>query len=155
MLGKYADREFKNVTAEAAADISEDERKRLDGENQAAEDLFKAMKEAVSEVSSIRFTSSLASHAVCLTSEGELSVEMEKVLKKMPGADGEMPKASVALEINVDHPIKEKLFTLYKNDPEMLKKYARILYSEACLISGLSLENPAELCELISELLVK
>ena len=72
-----------------------------------------------------------------------------------PGADGEMPKASVALEINVDHPIKEKLFTLYKNDPEMLKKYARILYSEACLISGLSLENPAELCELISELLVK
>lgn len=155
MLGKYADREFKNVTAEAAADISEDERKRLDEENRAAEDLFKAMKDAVSEVSAIRFTSSLTSHAVCLTSEGELSVEMEKVLKKMPGADGELPKASVALEINVDHPIKEKLFTLYKNDPEMLKKYARILYSEACLISGLSLENPAELCELISELLVK
>ncbi|MBQ2877224.1 MAG: molecular chaperone HtpG [Clostridia bacterium] len=155
MLGKYADREFKNVTAEAAADISEDERKRLDEENRAAEDLFKAMKDAVSEVSAIRFTSSLTSHAVCLTSEGELSVEMEKVLKKMPGADGELPKASVALEINVDHPIKEKLLTLYKNDPEMLKKYARILYSEACLISGLSLENPAELCELISELLVK
>ena len=155
MLGKYADREFKNVTAEAAADISEDERKRLDEENRAAEDLFKAMKDAVSEVSDIRFTSSLTSHAVCLTSEGELSVEMEKVLKKMPGADGELPKASVALEINVDHPIKEKLLTLYKNDPEMLKKYARILYSEACLISGLSLENPSELCELISELLVK
>ncbi len=153
-LEKYADKEFKNVTAEAASAITDEERARLDEANKSANDMLLKMKEAVDEVSSIRFTSSLTKHPVCLTSEGELSVEMEKVLKKMPGADGSLPKASVILEINIDHPIKEKLFELYKNDPEMLRKYARILYSEACLIGGISLDNPAELCELISELMV-
>ena len=102
-----------------------------------------------------QITASLANHPVCLSSEGELSVEMEKVLRKMPGADGEIPKASVILEINMNHPIKEKLFNLFANDRSALEKYAKILYSEACLISGISIENPSELCELISELMLK
>ncbi len=154
MLGKYADKEFKNVTAEAADLSTEEEKERAKTENESSEDMLKVMQEAIGKVSAVRFTTALAKHAVCLTSEGELSLEMEKVLKKMPGADGNMPKANVALEINLNHPIAEKLKSLYSEDKEKLEKYAKILYSEACLIGGISLENPGELCELISELMV-
>jgi molecular chaperone HtpG len=83
-----------------------------------------------------------------------MSVEMEKVLKKMRGADGQMPKANVVLEINLNHPIAEKLKSLYGTDKDMFLKYSKILYAEACLIGGISLENPGELCELVSELMV-
>jgi len=154
MLGKYADKEFKNVTAETADLSTEEEKERAKSENESGEEMLKAMKEAIGRVSAVRFTTALAKHPVCLTSEGELSVEMEKVLQKMPGADGNLPKANLALEINLNHPIAEKLKSLYSEDKEKLEKYAKILYNEACLIGGISLENPGELCELISELMV-
>ena len=154
MLGKYADKDFKSITSEPAG-ISDDDKAKCDEANHAAENMLSAMKEAIGGVSAVRFTSALKDHPVCLTSEGELSVEMEKILRKMPGTDGTLPKASVALEINIDHPIKEKLLSLFKDDRVTFEKYSKILYSEACLISGLSVENPAELCELISELMIK
>ena len=154
MLGKYADKDFKNVTAEASDLSSDEEKAKAKSENESAEEMLKVMKEAVGNVSEVRFTTALAKHPVCLTSEGELSVEMEKVLRKMPGADGSLPKANVALEINLNHPIAEKLKGLYSSDTEKLKKYAKILYAEACLISGISLDNPGELCELISEIMI-
>ncbi len=155
MLGKYADKEFKNVTAEAADLSTEEEKEKAKTENNSSEEMLSAMREAIGKVSAVRFTTALANHPVCLTSEGELSVEMEKVLKKMPGADGNLPKANVALEINLNHPIAEKIKALYETDKEKLNKYAKILYSEACLIGGISLDNPGELCELISELMVE
>ena len=154
MLGKYADKEFKNVTAEAADLSTEEEKEKAKAENESGEEMLKLMQSSIGKVSAVRFTTALAKHPVCLTSEGELSVEMEKVLKKMPGADGDIPKANVALEINLNHPIAEKLKSLYESDKEKLEKYAKILYSEACLIGGISLDNPGELCELISELMV-
>lgn len=154
MLGKYADKEFKNVTAEAADLSTDEEKEKAKSENDSSEDMLNSMKEAIGKVSAVRFTTALAKHPVCLTSEGELSVEMEKVLRKMPGADGNLPKANVALEINLNHPIAEKIKALYETDKEKLNKYAKILYNEACLIGGISLENPGELCELISELMV-
>ena len=154
MLGKYADKEFKNVTAEAADLSTEEEKAKAKAENESGEEMLKAMQNAIAKVSTVRFTTALTKHPVCLTSEGELSVEMEKVLKKMPGAEGDIPKANVALEINLNHPIAEKLKSLYESDKEKLEKYAKILYSEACLIGGISLDNPGELCELISELMV-
>ncbi len=155
MLGKYADREFKNVTAEALDLASEEEKERTKKENEAQEELLSAICSAIGSVSAVRFTASLAKHPVCLTSEGELSVEMEKVLKKMPGADGNIPKANVVMEINLNHPISEKLKALFNEDKEKLGKYAKILYSEACLIGGIALENPGELCELVSQLMVE
>lgn len=154
VLGKYADKEFKNVTAEATDLSSDEEKAALKSENEACEDMLKAMCEAVGKVSAVRFTSSLVGHPVCLSSEGELSVEMEKVLKKMPGADGMTPSANVVMEINLNHPITAKLKALYESDKDALAKYAKILYAEGCLISGISLDNPAELCGLISELMI-
>ncbi len=154
VLGKYADKEFKNVTAEAQDFATEEEKSQLKSENEDHEDMLKVMCEAVGKVSSVRFTNTLVKYPVCLSSEGDMSVEMEKVLKKMPGADGMTPSASTVMEINLNHPIAGKLKQLYESDKEALGKYAKILYAEACLIGGVSLDNPAELCELVSELMV-
>ena len=111
------------------------------------------MKESIGDVSAVKFSANLTKHPVCLSSEGELSVEMEKVLKRMPGAEG-APEAKIVLEINNTHPIKEKLIKLFATDKDMLSKYAKILYAEGCLIGGVAIENPAEVAELISELMI-
>ena len=116
--------------------------------------MLKFMKENLDKVSAVRFTSTLVKYPVCLTSEGELSVEMEKILKRMPGADGQIPTASVCLEININHPIAEKLKSLYATDKERLGEYAKILYSVACLIGGISVDNPAEFTEFVADLMI-
>ena len=154
VLDKYADKEFKNVTTETQDFSSEDEKAALNAENESAADMLSVMRDAIGGVSAVKFTGTLTKHAVCLSSEGDISVEMEKVLKKMPGAEGMTPSANVILEINKNHPVAEKLKALYANDRAKLEKYAKILYAEACLISGVSINNPAELCELISELMI-
>ena len=154
VLGKYADKEFKNVTAEALDISSEEEKEAIKKENESAEEMLGFMKESIGKVSAVRFSNTLKKHSVCLSSEGELSVEMEKVLKKMPGADEEAPKANVVLEINTAHPIADKIKSLYESDKDTLAKYSKILYSEACLIGGVTVENPVEFTELISELMV-
>jgi molecular chaperone HtpG len=154
MLGKYAEKEFKNVTADALDLGTEEEKAALEEKNKNADALLAFMKESLgAAVSSVRFTSALKNHAVCLSSEGELSIEMEKVLSKMPGATGDV-KANVVLEINHAHPIAEKLQTLFDSDKDTLAKYAKILYAEARLIGGLSIDNPTELSEMITSLMV-
>ena len=153
ILGKYSDKEFKSVTAEALDLASDDERKKIEDANAGAKDMLEFIKEAVEKVSLVKFSSNLKDHAVCLSSEGDLSVEMEKILKKMPGAES-APTAKVVLEINYNHPITEKLFNLFASDKDTLKKYAKILYSEACIIGGVSLDNPKEFVSLISELMI-
>ena len=154
MLGKYAEKEFKNVTADALDLSTDEEKSALEEKNKGADALLTFMKESLDgAVSAVRFTAALKNHAVCLSSEGELSIEMEKVLSKMPGANSDM-KASVVLEINHTHPIAEKLASLFATDTEALKKYTKILYAEARLIGGLSIENPAELSEMITSLMV-
>ena len=142
------------MTAEALDIATEDEKEAEKQENESAEAMISAIKDAIGKVSAVRFTSSLAKHPVCLSTEGELSVEMEKTLSKMPGADAMAPRANIVLEINMKHPIAEKLKKLYDCDKEKLANYAKILYAEACLIGGVALENPAEFTELISELMV-
>ena len=151
MLGKYADKEFKNVTAEAVSLSSDEEKSAVKEKNDSSAELLEAMKNAIGRVSAVRFTSELGRHAVCLSSEGELSVEMEKVLKRMPGSEGMAPSASTVLEINMNHPIAKKLEEISSDEVE---KYAKILYGQACLISGVAVENPTELCELITEIMV-
>ena len=73
----------------------------------------------------------------------------------MPGANENMPKATLVLEINANHAISDKIKALYESDKDTLRKYAKILYAEACLISGATLKNPGELCELVSEIIAK
>ncbi len=155
MLGEYDGKQFKNAASEALDLATEEEKEKEKSENEAAKDMLYSIKETLGDsVSAVRFSSTLTKHPVCLSSEGELSIEMEKVLKKMPGSGEDAPKANIVLEISLTHPIKEKLCTLYDTDREKLSKYAKILYCEACLIGGISLESPLEFCEYVSELMV-
>ena len=153
LLESYEDKEFKNVTAESLDIATEEEKSKETKENEEQGDLLTAIKDAIGKVSAVKFTASLTDYPVCLSSEGELSVEMAKVLKRMPGADGTLPDASIVLEINMNHPIAEKLKSI-SEDKDKLSAYAKILYAEACLISGVELEDPIELTRLISDLMV-
>ena len=155
MLGKYGDFEFKNVTADELDLIDEEEKKALDSENDSAHDMLEFIKESIGKVGEVKFSGALGEHAVSLGTSGELSMEMEKILKKMPGAE-EMgaPSANIVLEINREHPISDKIKALYSSDKEKLAKYAKILYGEACLVSGADIEDPQEFTKLISELML-
>ena len=116
--------------------------------------MFALMKEAIAgEVQDIRFTHRLKNHPVCLTTEGALSIEMQKVINQMPNS--EELKAQTILEINENHDIVNKLKSLFNDDKETLKKYTKVLYSQARLIEGLTLENPTEISNLICEMMAK
>ena len=152
MLREYDGKEFMNICADKLDLDSEDEKAEIEKENEDAKELLDFMKESLGDkVSAVAFTNKLNNYAVCLTSEGMLSLEMEKVLGAMPNSQG--VKANVVLEINHSHDVAAKLKELYESDKDKVAKYAKILYSQACLIAGKSIENPAELSELICELM--
>ena len=151
---QYEDKKFKNVSADNIDLDTEEEKAKLKIENEENKLMFDLMKEAISgEVKAVRFTHRLKNHPVCLTSEGEISIEMQKVINQMPN-DQEV-KANTVLEINEKHPIVNKLKNFYENDKEQLKNYTKVLYSQARLIEGLEIENPTEISNLICELLAK
>ncbi len=147
----FSEKAFINICADEIDIDTEEEKNALNAENEANKDMFDCMLEAVSGVSGIRFTNKLKNHPVCLTNEGAISAEMEKVLNSMPGNTG--VKAEFVLEINVTHPIAQKLKDLFETDKERLDKYAKLLYNQARLIGGLSIENPSEFSTLICELM--
>ena len=151
-LMQFEEKKFVNV-CDAEADFdSEEEKEALKNDNTASEEMFAFMKETLGDaVQTVRFTHKLKTHPVCLSSEGMLSAEMEKVLNSMPGNNG--VKAELALEINANHPIAEKLKTLFADDKETLAKYTKLLYGEARLIGGMQLENPVEFSTLVCELM--
>lgn len=156
MLGEYDGKKFMNICDDNLNLDSEEEKKALEEENTAAKDMFDAMKESIGDsISAVRFTNKLKKHPVCLTSEGGISLEMEKVLNSMPNAAENKVQARLVLEINAEHPIAQKLKTLYNDDKDMLCKYAKLLYGEACLIGGKSVPDPAEHSALVCELMTK
>ena len=116
--------------------------------------MINLMKETLKDdVQDVRFTNRLNKHPVCLTTEGAMSIEMEKTLNSQIG-NNDAVKAQTILEINKNHIIVNKLKELYSNNKEELKKYSKILYTQARLIEGLKIDNPTEysnwICELIS-----
>ena len=149
---QFEEKTFVNICADDADFDSEEEKEALKADNEANKEMFDLMKETLGDaVQTVRFTHKLKNHPACLSNEGMLSAEMEKVLNAMPGNNG--VKAELALEINADHPIAEKLKKFYAEDQETLKKYAKLLYGQARLIGGMSLENPGEFSNLICELM--
>ena len=152
-LRSYEEKEFKNVCSENANLETEEEKKELEEKNNEAKDMFTFMQEAIPDVKAIKFTNKLKNHPVCLSSEGDISVEMEKTMKNMPFDNG--VTANKVLEINENHEIAKKIKDLYANNKEELKNYTKILYAEARLIEGLSIENPTEISNLICEYLAK
>ena len=152
-LRSYEEKEFKNVCSENANLETEEEKKELEEKNTEAKEMFTFMQEAIPDVKAIKFTNKLKNHPVCLSSEGDSSVEMEKTMKNMPFDNG--VTANKVLEINENHEIAKKIKDLYANNKEELKNYTKILYAEARLIEGLSIENPTEISNLICEYLAK
>lgn len=152
-LIEYDGKKFANVSSENADLDTEEEKKALEKVNNDAKDMLKCMKEALLSVKDVRFTNKLKNHPVCLSTEGNISLEMEKVLNSMP--TGENVKAEVVLEINESHPIADKLRNLYKKDKDELKVYTNILYNQARLIEGLSVENPTKLTNMICDIISK
>lgn len=150
-LVKFDDKEFKNVCSDLSLD--DESNKELDKLNKKSKDMLDLIKDEIN-VSDVKFTNKLNSHhAVCLSNKGEVSIEMEKVMKEMP-IDNNV-EAEKILEINQSHPIAKKLQELYKKDKDSLKEYSKILYAQARLIEGLPIENPTEISNLICDLMAK
>ena len=150
-LMEYEGKKFVNVASETT-DIEEPEEKEmLEKHNKEAKDMFEVMKESLPGVKNVKFTNKLKNHPVCLSTEGNISLEMEKILNSMP--TGENVKAEIVLEINEKHPIAKKLEELYKEDKDKLTQYTKILYNQARLIEGLPIDNPTELTNLICDLM--
>ena len=155
VLQEYEGKKFANVCADNIDLESKEEKEELEKVNEENKSMFEVMKEAInSEVQNIRFTHKLKNHPVCLTSEGAVSIGMEKTLNAMPN-NNENIKAQTILEINENHPIVNKLKDLYENDKDGLKDYTKVLYSQARLIEGLPIENPTEISNLICNLISK
>ena len=154
VLMEHKEKKFINVCANDVDLDTDEEKETLKKENEENKDMFTLMKETIGEgVQEVRFTHRLKNHPVCLTSEGALSVEMEKVINSMP--NDQKVKAQTALEINDSHPIAQKIKDLYANDKEELKKYTQVLYAQARLIEGLPVENPTQMSNLICEIIAK
>lgn len=151
MLMEYDGKHFANICKDDL-DLSTDaEKEAITKKNEDSKALLDKMKEALGdEVTAVKFTNKLGSHAVCLSAEGYVSLEMAKVLSQMPGGNENGVKAQLVLEINSTHPIAEKLASA---DDETLNKYTKILYSQARLIAGLSIDNPTELADIICDLM--
>ena len=153
MMHDYDGKEYKSVSAEdlgLETEAEKEEIKKAEEDNKA---LFDFMTEKLAgKVKQVKLSQRLKTHPVCITSEGMLSVEMEKVLSAMPGEQG--AKAEKILEINASHPIFAKLKTLFESDKDKVAEYADILYQQALLIEGMPIENPVEftnkLCEIMA-----
>lgn len=150
ILMEYDGKHFVNVCKDDL-DLSTDaEKEAMTKKNEDAKGLLDKMKEALDgKVTAVKLTNKLGSHPVCLSAEGYVSLEMEKVLNSMPGANQGV-KAQLVLEVNADHPIVEKLKNV---DDDTLKKYTNLLYSSARLIAGLDLENPTEFSDNLAQMM--
>ena len=152
-IQKYEEKSFKNVSDENLDLESEEEKKETEKANKDNSDLLKDMSELLDEVKEVRFSNKLKTHPVCLTTKGDVSIEMQKVFDAMPNDMG--IKAEMILEINEKHPISKKIKDLYKKDKDEFEKYSKILYSEARMIAGLPIDNPTEISRLICEVISK
>jgi len=151
-LAEYNSKKFVNVSSENTDISTEEEKKHINEINDNNKDMLSSMKDLLGDsVKEVKFTSKLKNHPVCLTTEGEVSTSMEKVINSMP--TGEKIKASEVLEINSNHKIANKLKTLYKDNKEEFEKYTKVIYFEARLIEGLPIDNPTEMSNLMCDIM--
>ena len=141
MLMNYKEKEFKSVSSgDLGIEEKEEETKQEDGENK---ELFEHMKKVLDgKVKDVRASKRLRSHPVCLSADGDVTIEMEKILKAMP--DSQNIQAEKVLEINPNHEVFQSLKNAFANDKEKLDLYTQLLYNQALLIEGLPIQDPVE-----------
>ena len=143
VLEKYNEKEFKNIASDDLDLENPEEKEKTQKLSEDHKDMLAAMKEALGDkVKEVKVSAKLKSHPVCISTDGMISTEMEKVLNAMPAQ--EKIKAQRVLELNPEHPLFTKLQSLYEADKDKLKLYAEILYDQALLIEGIALDNPAD-----------
>lgn len=153
ILMQYKEKPFKNVSDNDIDIASEEEKEKIKKENESEKDLLEFIKSSLGgNVAEVKFTNTLEDYPVCLSTQGEISTEMQKVLESQSGAMNGI-KVMEVLEININHKVAQSLKSLYGKDDEKLKSYAKILYAQARLICGLSVENPTELSNLVCDLM--
>ncbi len=153
ILMKYNEKEFKSISEGDLGLETEEEKKENAKKSEDNKELFTLMRDSLKDkVKEVRLSTRLKSHPVCLSTEGGISIEMEKVLNQMPNDQG--VKAQKVLEINANHPIFNKLVSMMDTDKEKLNNYAQILYTQALLIEGLSIEDPVAFSNAVCELMV-
>ena len=152
-LREYKDKEFRSVSADDLGIENTEKQEEIKAKEEENSDLLKELAAALDgKVTKVILSQRLKSHPVCLTSEGDISLEMEKVLNSMP--TDQKIHAQRVLEINPEHEIFNKLKAISEaGDKEKLAKYAQLLYTQALLIEGISIENPVEFSNLICELM--
>lgn len=149
MLMNYKEKEFKSVSSGDLGIESEEENKKENEENKG---IFEAMKEALGEkISAVKASSRLKNYPVCLSSEGEVSIEMEKILSAMPNNQG--VKAQKVLEVNTNHEVFNSLKDALENDKDKFNLYTKLLYNQALLVEGLSVEDPIDFTNDICKLM--
>lgn len=154
MIMNYKEKEFKSISASDLDLSTEEEKEEVKKKTEDSKGMFEFMKESLGDkISEVRLSSKLKTHPVCLSSEGQVSIEMEKVFNSMPQNGDNKVKSEKALEINASHPIYEKLKNLYESDKDTLKIYTSLLYNQALLIEGMSIENPLEFSNQICDLM--
>lgn len=151
-IHEYKGKTFVNVTNESTDLSTDEEKEKINKENTDNKDMLEEMKKVLEgNVEEVKLTNKLKSHPVCLTTTGEISTSMEKVINAMP--TDEKIKANEVLEINASHKIVDKLKDLYKNDKDEFTKYTKVIYYEARLIEGLPIDNPTELSNLMCDIM--
>ncbi|EGT0694600.1 molecular chaperone HtpG [Clostridium perfringens] len=149
MLMNYNEKEFKSVSSGDLGIESEEENKKENEENKG---IFEAMKDALGEkISAVKASSRLKNYPVCLSSEGEVSIEMEKILSAMPNNQG--VKAQKVLEVNTNHEVFNSLKDALENDKDKFNLYTKLLYNQALLVEGLSIEDPVDFTNDICKLM--
>lgn len=152
IMNGYSGKPFKSITDNDINIATEDEKKALETRQEGNKELLSGIKSALgSAIKDVRLSFRLKDSPACLTSEGPLSLEMERVLSEMPL--GTETKADRILELNPDHPVFETMKGLRQSDPELFERYAKLLYNQALLVAGLKIDNPAEFSRLICELM--
>ncbi|SFD99253.1 molecular chaperone HtpG [Paenibacillus catalpae] len=153
MINTYKDKSFKNVSSGDLGIEADEADKQTEEEVNENKDLFTSMKEFLGDkVTGVKASKRLKSHPVCLSSEGEVTIEMEKVLKAMP--NGQDVKADKVLEINVNHDVFKALKDAYASDKTKLNLYTNLLYNQALLIEGLTVQDPVEFTNDICKIMV-
>jgi molecular chaperone HtpG len=153
ILGMYKEKPFCNVTSDDLGLETEEEKKATEEKQEESKDLLEFVQSVLGDkVTAVRLSHKLKSHPVCLTTEGEITLEMERYFKNIPGADTQAIKARRVLELNGEHPAFAALKAAYETDKTRAEKLAEILLDQALLIAGLSLEDPSAYTELVCSL---
>ncbi len=153
MLMTYKEKEFKSISSGDLGIEGDENKSESETEEQENKELFDYMKSILAEkVTDVRASKRLKFHPVCLATEGEISIEMEKILAMMP--DNQNVKADKVLEINKDHEVFGKLKDALASDKDKLDLYTKLLYNQALLIEGLPIQDPVEFTNDICKIMV-